>query len=132
MRESSKRGDVMRVHIEPDTCWGFEPPESIKFSTYVPAMSVEEARRSPRPQAGRGLSGVQMLMNYLQRFFRRRMCGGIKGEKTWTTTITISSVVDRPRGGEVFSSYFCKLQKLSILSLSFLKIKRRPHLIGIV
>lgn len=122
----------MRVHIEPDTYWGFEPSESVKLSMYVPAMRVEEARRSPRPQAGRGLSGVQMLMNYLQRFLRRRMCGGIKGEKTWTMTIAISSVVGRHLGGEVFSSYFCKLQKLSILSLNFLKIKRRPHLIGFV
>lgn len=126
-------GGVMIVQFDPDTCWGIKPRESEVLSIIVRASSVAGAL-VPRPQAGRGLFGVIMLLNELSHSFRRRLDGEKERTKPWTITITNGTAVNR-RGGIVYSyaSFSLRdwLHGFFASSVEVDLVKRRPLLVGV-
>ena len=116
----------MLVQTDPDNYWGFEPCGPHRGSIFVRVESEQGDRRSPRSQAERGLIGVKMLMNRLLCVLRRRTFGDVKGEFSWTMTITISSVADRLHGGEVYSSFSWPLPGSFIRSSDYSMISGAP------
>lgn len=123
---------VMVVHVEPDICWGFEPCESEKLSINVRASGVAGAS-VPRPQAGRGLLGVKLLLIEISHSFRRRIIGGKVRSKPWMITITNSSAVSLRADG-TFSKVYCFSRRLHTGYSALLEAavaKRRPLLIGL-
>lgn len=124
----------MIVHSDPDICWGIKPRESENLSIIARAQSSAGAS-APRPQAGRGLFGVIMLLNDFSHSFRRRFNGEKERIIQWTMTIAISIVANR-RGGGAYSYALSSsgdwLQSFSIFSKEMVLAKRRPLLVGFV
>ena len=101
------------------------------FPTNVRASDVAGAV-APRPQAGRGLLGVKLLLIEIFHSFRRRILGGNERLKPWTVTITNGSAVIRRVGG-TFLKVYCSWRGRSIGSFASSPeaelAKRRPLLI---
>lgn len=101
------------------------------FPTNVRASDVAGAV-APRPQAGRGLLGVKLLLIEIFHSFRCRILGGNERFKPWTTTITNGSVVIRRISG-TFLKVCCSWRGGSIGSFASSPeaelAKRRPLLI---
>lgn len=125
---------VMKVQFDPDLYWGFEPRESHKLSTNVYALSVAGAY-VPRPQAGRGLLGVKVLLNEFSSSFRRRKTGGKERNKPWTMTITNSIAANR-RGKDESSYSLFSLHARLLGYFAFLaeigSAKRQPLIVGFI
>lgn len=122
----------MEVQFVPDAYWGLEPCEKLSFSTTV-RVCRDVGASVPRPQAGRGLLGVKLLLIDPSPSFRRRHFGGNESLNVWTTIPTTSSATDR-RGG-VESSYSPSslrgwLSGLFASSTLETTARRRPLLVG--
>jgi hypothetical protein len=120
------------VQIVPDTYWGLEPCEKHRFSTTV-RVCRDVGASVPRPQAGRGLLGVKLLLIEPSPSFRRRDFGGKESLYEWTMITTTSSATDRHGGVESSCSPSSSggwLSGLFASSISETTARRRPLLVG--